>query len=100
MGVFLNFTQVFALTTPVVKYPRIANYFLKQTYGYLNLNFSTDFIDTQNFIWKNYTSKNRFTYLIDLNNSEQKLLENLSSEKLEDRVRKMQEVLEGNPRKR
>jgi predicted N-acyltransferase len=59
----------------------IANYFEALNVPYININLPAAIIDTQPFIWKGYTSKTRYSYLIDLSLSKEKLWENLSSEK-------------------
>ncbi len=59
----------------------IANYFDHLTVDYINLNLPQYIIDTQPFIWKGYTSKTRYSYLINLSQTEEELKNNLSSEK-------------------
>lgn len=59
----------------------IADYFDSLGADHISLNLPVEIIDTQPFIWKNYNSRNRYSYLIDLSDSEEKLWETLSSEK-------------------
>lgn len=49
--------------------------------SYVNLNLPYHVTDTQPFIWKGYESKARYSYLLDLSQSEEQLWNNLSSEK-------------------
>lgn len=59
----------------------IAGYFDSQKHEYLNLNLPQDIIDTQPFTWRGYTSRTRYSYLIDLSPAPEVLKANLSSEK-------------------
>jgi hypothetical protein len=59
----------------------LADYFDSLNVHYVNVNLPGNFLDTQPFIWKGYVSRSRFSYLIDLSQAEEKLWENLSSEK-------------------
>lgn len=59
----------------------IADYFNGLTYDYINLNLSDSHIDSQPFVWNSFTSRNRYTYLINLNLSQEEIWNNLSSEK-------------------
>ncbi len=59
----------------------LANYFDILKADYINLNLPETTVDAQPFIWKGYTSRSRYTYLIDLSKSKEDLLNNLSSEK-------------------
>jgi hypothetical protein len=59
----------------------IADYFDSLKVPYINLNLPAYFKDTQPFIWKGYTSKGRYSYLVDLSKNEVELWNNLSSEK-------------------
>lgn len=59
----------------------LAAYFDSLGAQYVNLNFPSRIVDTQPFIWKGYSAKTRYSYLIDLSGSKEELLANLSSEK-------------------
>lgn len=59
----------------------LAVYFDALNVSYININLPETIIDTQPFIWKGYTSRGRFSYMINLKNSEEELWNNLSSEK-------------------
>lgn len=59
----------------------IATYFESLNVPYININLPQTIVDIQPFIWKGYTSKIRYSYLIDLAVSKEKLWDNLSSEK-------------------
>lgn len=59
----------------------IALYFESLNVPYININLPETIIDIQPFIWKGYSSKTRYSYLIDLSLTKEKLWENLSSEK-------------------
>lgn len=59
----------------------LATYFSQLKFDYLNLNLPLNFVDTQPFIWSQFLSRNRFTYLINLKESEETLWNNLSTEK-------------------
>lgn len=59
----------------------LVNYFESQNAAFINLNLPFHIIDTQPFIWKGYTSRTRYSYLIDLAHSEETLKNNLASSK-------------------
>lgn len=59
----------------------LAAYFDTLRADFINLNLPQQFIDTQPFTWKGYTSRTRYSYLINLSATEELLKENLSSEK-------------------
>jgi hypothetical protein len=59
----------------------ISEYFKKQKVSFINLNFPEETGDTQPFIWNGFESRARYSYLIDLSQSEEAIRENLSSEK-------------------
>lgn len=59
----------------------LASYFEALNAGYININLPEKITDTQPFIWKGYTSKSRYSYLIDLAKPQDELWNNLSSEK-------------------
>lgn len=59
----------------------VATYFDGLGASYMNINLPDNTIDTQPFTWKGYTSKSRYSYLIDLSLSKEELWNNLSSEK-------------------
>ena len=59
----------------------LSTFFKSLKYDYLNINLPLNIVDTQAFIWQKFTSRQRFTYLIDLRLSEEQLWQNLSSEK-------------------
>ena len=59
----------------------LSSYFDKVKAHYINLNLPANIIDTQPFIWNNYQSKHRYSYIINLDDSKEKLWDNLSSEK-------------------
>jgi hypothetical protein len=59
----------------------VSQYFESLNVPYININLPSPIIDTQPFIWKGYTSRTRYSYLIDLSLSKEKLWDNLSSEK-------------------
>lgn len=59
----------------------IAIYFDALKVAYINVNLPDTVIDTQPFIWKNYLSRNRYSYLIGLSRTKEELWDSLSSEK-------------------
>ncbi|MCC6372737.1 MAG: hypothetical protein IT236_17160 [Bacteroidia bacterium] len=59
----------------------LAVYFDGIKADYKNFNLPSHIIDTQPFIWKGYTSRNRYSYIIDLSKSKEELWNNLASEK-------------------
>ena len=59
----------------------LAAYFISLRADYVSINLPDNFIDSQPFIWKGFTSRNRYSYLIDLSQSEETLWNNLSTEK-------------------
>lgn len=59
----------------------VAEYFTSLKVPYFNLNLPYHIVDTQPFTWKGFTSKTRYSYLIDLAQSEETIWNNLSSEK-------------------
>lgn len=59
----------------------LATWFDSLKADYKNLNLPSTILDTQPFTWKGYTSRNRFSYIIDLSKSTEELHANLSSEK-------------------
>jgi hypothetical protein len=59
----------------------VASYFDTLSVPYINLNLPDTAVDTQPFTWQGYTSKNRYSYLVDLSLSKEELWSNLSSEK-------------------
>ncbi|WP_317897478.1 GNAT family N-acetyltransferase [Aurantibacillus circumpalustris] len=59
----------------------LVSYFESLKVPYININLPYDVIDTQPFIWEGFTSKVRYTYLINLSLEKEKLWDNLSSEK-------------------
>lgn len=59
----------------------VAAYFSGLGVSAIDINLPEDIIDTQPFIWKGYTSVNRYSYLLDLKQSKDELWNNLSSEK-------------------
>lgn len=59
----------------------ISEYFDGLKVHYININLPYHIIDSQPFIWKGYTSRTRFSYLIDVSQSPEDLWNNLSSEK-------------------
>ena len=59
----------------------ITAYFDELGVPYININLPYNTIDTQPFIWKGYTSKTRYSYLVDLSKTKEELWDNLSSEK-------------------
>jgi hypothetical protein len=59
----------------------VADYFDGLGVSYLNINLPDTTVDTQPFTWKGFTSKNRYSYLIDLALSKEELWDNLSTEK-------------------
>jgi hypothetical protein len=59
----------------------VTSYFDSLKVEYINVNLPEEVVDTQPFIWKGYTSKTRYSYLIDLSATKETLWGNLSSEK-------------------
>ena len=59
----------------------LASYFDGLNVPYININLPYSVVDTQPFIWRGYTSKTRYSYLIDLSRTEEELWSNLSPEK-------------------
>lgn len=59
----------------------LADYFDSLGVPYINLNLPYNSIDTQPFTWKGYTSRSRYSYLIDLSQTRERLWDNLASEK-------------------
>jgi hypothetical protein len=59
----------------------VATYFESLKAPYININLPAAIIDTQPFIWKGYTSRTRYSYLLDLSLTKEQLWDNLSSEK-------------------
>lgn len=59
----------------------IADYFESLSVPYININLPYSCVDTQPFTWRGYVSKIRYSYIINLHNSEDELWNNLSSEK-------------------
>jgi len=59
----------------------MADYFIGLNVDYINLNLPLNFSDTQAFTWKGFTSKVRYTYILNLSQSEEKLWDGLSTEK-------------------
>ena len=59
----------------------MADYFDRLGVSAVDINLPEDVVDTQPFIWKGYSSLNRYSYLLDLNQQEETLWNNLSSEK-------------------
>lgn len=59
----------------------IASYLLATRAHYIKLNFAGSVVDTQVFSWKQFTVANRFTYILQLQLSEEELFANLSPEK-------------------
>lgn len=59
----------------------LADYFTGIKAPYFNLNLPYHARDTQPFTWKGFTSKTRYSYLIDLEQTEETMWTNLSSEK-------------------
>ena len=59
----------------------LTEYFDQLNVSYIQINLPANIIDTQPFIWKKYLSKNRYTYLLDLNRTEEELWANLATEK-------------------
>ena len=59
----------------------IREYFDKQSFDILSLTFPTEYVDMQEFIWKGYSVEPRYTYQLDLKESEEGLLAKMSSER-------------------
>lgn len=59
----------------------LADYFDTRKAAFVQLNLPHHFIDTQPFIWKGYLSRNRYSYLVDLDASPDQLRANMASEK-------------------
>lgn len=59
----------------------LANYFEELKIPYVNINLPAGIVDTQPFIWKEYISRSRYSYLINLSLTQETLWNNLSSEK-------------------
>lgn len=59
----------------------LAEYFDALGVPYFNLYLPYHAVDTQPFTWKGFTAKTRYSYLINLHQSEEMLWNNLSSEK-------------------
>jgi hypothetical protein len=59
----------------------IADYFNTLKADHISLNLPVNVVDTQPFIWKDYNSRNRYSYLIGLSKTKEELWDTLSSEK-------------------
>ncbi len=59
----------------------VANYFNSLNVSHIDIHLPSTVVDTQAFIWKGFTSTNKYSYLIDLTKSQEELWNNLSSEK-------------------
>jgi hypothetical protein len=59
----------------------LSDYFNTPGVHYININLPGHVIDTQPFIWSGYTSKSRYSYIIDLSKSKEELWNSLATEK-------------------
>jgi hypothetical protein len=59
----------------------IRDYFDALNFDILSLPFPLEYVDMQEFIWKGYSVEPRYTYQLDLNESEEGLLAKMSSER-------------------
>jgi hypothetical protein len=59
----------------------VANYFNSLKVSHIDIHLPYNIIDTQAFVWKGFTSTNKYSYLLDLTKSQEELWGNLSSEK-------------------
>jgi hypothetical protein len=59
----------------------VAGYFNSLKLSHIDIHLPYNIIDTQAFVWKGFTSNNKYSYLLDLTKSQDELWGNLSSEK-------------------
>jgi len=59
----------------------VRDYFDKQDYDILSLPFPPENVDMQEFIWEKYSVEPRYTYQLDLKETEEELLAKMSSER-------------------
>lgn len=59
----------------------LSDYFNSLGLHYINLNLPASVVDTQPFIWSGYTSRSRYSYIIDLHRTPDELWNSLASEK-------------------
>ena len=67
----------------------IRKYIEEQKYDILDLSFPYQYIDMQEFIWKEYTVEPRYSYQLNLNDTEEELISKMSSERRKN-IRKAQ----------
>ncbi len=59
----------------------LGDYFKSRNADYLSINLPAEYNDVQPFLWKDYGARSRFTYHLNLEQAEDELMVNLSSEK-------------------
>ncbi|MEN8929268.1 MAG: peptidoglycan bridge formation glycyltransferase FemA/FemB family protein [Flavobacteriales bacterium] len=59
----------------------VSDYFNERKFDILSVPFPAEYTDMQEFIWSKFRVEPRYTYQLDLNDSEESLLANMSSER-------------------